>query len=305
MSNRVGLRQLRAFHAVMMGGSLTAASERLNLSQPTISKQLTALENALQIKLFDRRSGTPVSPTPNGVEFFKAIEATISGLDNLGAIARDIAGHGRRRIRIAATPPVLNSLPFTSGLSRFTLKNPDIQIALEARSRVEIEDWAARQEIDLAFALLPSSNSALLAEPLLDTRAVAVMHRDHPLAGKPMISPADLTGQRLILPSRQLLRSRIDTILEREGHQIAADIESSSANTCCRLALAGAGVAICDPFSPTAYPTEDLVVRNWEPAVRLTYGVIRHKGSEQEPTTQSLLAIMRCALGNFALPLSG
>ena len=83
MSNRLGLRQLRAFHAVMTGGSITAAAEKLHLSQPTISKQLTALEGALNLKLFERGSGSAATPTRQGVAFFKAIEATIAGLDSI------------------------------------------------------------------------------------------------------------------------------------------------------------------------------------------------------------------------------
>lgn len=304
MSNRIDLRQLRAFHAVLTGGSVTAASERLNLGQPTISKQLTALEEALKIKLFDRRSGTPVSPTVTGIEFFKAIESTISCLDNLETIARDITECGRRRIRIAATPPILNSQPFMDGLSRFMSMFPEIKLALEARSRVEIEDWAIRGEVDVAFALLPSIHTALITEPFVSTYAVATMHYQHALAHEDDVTMERLSGHKLILPSRQPLRTRIDMTLEREGHQIYADIESSSANNCCRLALAGLGIALCDPFSPTAFETDKLVVKPWSPRVRLSYGMIRNGMVENEPVFDTLLDIMKEEFARF-MPADG
>lgn len=52
MGQRFRLLQLRAFHAVMIGGSVTAAADRLNLTQSAITKLLTAREQALQSRLF-------------------------------------------------------------------------------------------------------------------------------------------------------------------------------------------------------------------------------------------------------------
>ena len=182
MANRIGLRQLRAFHAVMVTGSIGAAAERLNLTQPAISKQLSGLEHALDIRLFNRRSGRATTPTQEGVDYYKAIETTIAGLEDLAPIARTIRAGGRKRIRFAATPPVMNS-------------------------------------------------ARLLA------------------------------GHTAILPSRQTLRSRIDAELERSGAVVTAELECSSALTCCRMAAAGLGVPVCDAFSPTAFSPADLATR--------------------------------------------
>jgi len=293
MSNRVGLRQLRAFHAVMMCGSVSAAAERLNLTQPAISKQLSSLEFALGIRLFQRRSGSAMTPTREGLEFFRAAEATISGLEDLQTIAREIVERGRRRVRVAATPPLLNSAPLMLALQRFTAAQPNVHIALESRSRLDIEDWLVNRQIDFALALLPASNPALRTEALAETRVIAAMSPDHPLARYEELTPELLEGHRVILTSRQPMRTLIDGVLQRLDHGLSADLEVSSALTCCRLAASGLGVALCDPFSPTAFEADALVIRRWAPEVRLTYGLLMPGDTTPDDETATLLAEIR------------
>src|SRR3546814_13600073 len=57
--------QLRAFHAVATEGSFTKAARALRVTQPTISSQVKALEEAYGVRLFDRR-GRAVITTPQG-----------------------------------------------------------------------------------------------------------------------------------------------------------------------------------------------------------------------------------------------
>lgn len=291
MMNRLGLRQLRAFHAVMTGGSVTAAAERLNLTQPAISKQLTALEDSLGLRLFHRRSGRAATPTRAGVEFFRAIEPTMVGLEEIGTIAETIADSGRNRLRVAATPPLINSAPLMSALARFTEKMPGATLSLEPRHRLEIEDWVASRRIDLALALLPIGHPGLQEIPLVETRVVAVAAHGHPLASCKTVTPSDLSGIPLILPSRQPLRTRIDALLQYTGKTLVPTYEATSAITAARLAASGLGVAICDPFSPTAF--DGLSVVPWAPDVPLVYGAIFGKGQELEPAAEVLLDLIR------------
>lgn len=302
MSNRLGLRQLRAFHAVMVTGGVTPAAERLNLTQPAISKQLSALEHALGLKLFHRRSGRATVPTPQGVEFYRAIEATITGLDEIGTIASNISANTMRRLRVAATPPLINSAPLMTAVETFLGDQGDTHISLEPRHRLEIEDWVAARQIDLALALLPSNHPALTSLSLTDTCAVAVMRADHPLVSETTITPAQLAGERVILPSRQPLRTRIDADLRSADADLEVGLEASSAITCCRMAAAGLGVAICDPFSPTAFPGTAIVTRPWSPPVSLTYGVLFNGTQDMDPLAESLLDCIKSVFERWSAP---
>ncbi|MCJ7873439.1 LysR family transcriptional regulator [Phaeobacter sp. J2-8] len=300
MTKRLGLRQLRAFHAVIVTGSVTAAAERLNLTQPAISKQLSDLEHAIRLRLFDRRSGRAATPTQQGLDFFRAIEATIVGLEEIETIASDIEHRNTTRIRIAATPPLINSAPLMAATSRFIADHPDVRIALEPRHRIEIEDWVVARHIDLALALLPSNHPGLTETPLVETRAVVVMPADHRLAAQETVSPEDIQDDRLILPSRQPLRTRIDAALNKAGLHVSAQLESSSAITCCRMAASGLGVALCDPFSPTSFVGSGLITRPWRPEVHLTYGILQSKQHALDNRTKRIMSYLKVEFERFA-----
>lgn len=293
MSDRIGLRQLRAFHAVMMTGSIGAAAERLHLSQPAISKQLTALEHALHLHLFHRRSGRETTPTPDGIAYYRAIESTILALEDLEPIARNIRDGRRNRIRIAATPPLINSAPLMEAVARFLETNPDVQISLEPRHRLDIEQWVVTRQIDIALALLPGNHPDLTSVPFVETHAVVALRRDHPLAELTRITPDDLISESVILPSQQPLRVKIDAALDAVNTIMRPTHEATSATTCCRMALTGLGVAICDPFSPTAFGSGDLVTRPWHPTVALTYGVLVNHSPRSDDMSAELMELLR------------
>ena len=277
MDNRIGLRQLRAFHAVMTTGNVTAAAQNLNLTQPAVSKQRTALEHSLGSTLFHRKSGSATSATREGIAFFKASEATISGLEDLLMIARDIATNSQRRLRIAATPPIINSHHMMQAIKNFRRDYEDIQISFEARARIDIEDWVVRRQVDFAVALLPASTPGLSARKLVDTSAVVAMAPDHVLSGEDVLTPETVQGHQVILPSRQLLRCRIEEALKASGETLQVGMEASSSLTCCHMAASGLGVAICDPYSPSTFPQSILTVRAWQPEVPLSYGALMPK----------------------------
>lgn len=302
--NRLSLGQLRALHAVMMTGSIAAAAERLNLTQPAISKQLSNLEHGLDLRLFNRQSGRTATLTQQGIDFFKAIEGTIAGLEEVEAVADGVRSGGRRRIRIAATPPLINSAPMMRALAQFQQAFPDVFVSLEPRHRLEIEDWVATRQIDIALALLPTNHPRLREIPFIETEAVAVMRRDHPLAKQRELRLADLEDHKLILPSRQPLRAHMDLEMGQRGVTAQADLESSSAITCCRMAAAGLGVALCDPFSVTAFEGSGIVARTWRPRVTLTYGAAVNRSVKLDETLETLTAHLASEFGNGNKPAS-
>ncbi|MGH6719810.1 MAG: LysR family transcriptional regulator, partial [Alphaproteobacteria bacterium] len=96
--------QLRAFHAVARDGGFTAAARRLGLTQPALTVQVRALEQAFQVELFHRR-GKSVRLTRVGEELYEMtrriflVEREVE--DFLGAEG----GLRRGRVRIAADGP--------------------------------------------------------------------------------------------------------------------------------------------------------------------------------------------------------
>ena len=291
MSSNITLRQLRAFQAVMTTGSVTAAAEKLHLTQPALSKQLTGLEEVLNLRLFHRRSGMTITPTREGVAFYKAIEATLDNIANLPVLAEEVARNNKRRLRFVSTPPLLNSPYIMSAVKRFAARLPDVRLALEQRNRLEIEDWVTSRQVDLAFALLPSENPLTTGRPCVDTEAVAVVAATHPLAGREEVSLAELARERLILPNRQPLRYRIDAMFP--GETLDVVVETTSSISLAPTAATGIGVAVCEPFSPSIFTDRNIRILRIRPAIPLTYGILLPRGFSVDPLVDTLIELIR------------
>lgn len=67
-------RQLEIFRAVVVSGSITKASHRIDLSQPSISQQLAKLEESLGVQLINRNRAGSVSLTPAGEYWYRAAQ---------------------------------------------------------------------------------------------------------------------------------------------------------------------------------------------------------------------------------------
>jgi DNA-binding transcriptional LysR family regulator len=81
-------RQLETFLSIARLGSLRAASDEMGISQPTVSKQLLALERKLGITLFHRKRGSSAQLTDQGRRLLQQAEETLTGQTRLGNKSR-------------------------------------------------------------------------------------------------------------------------------------------------------------------------------------------------------------------------
>lgn len=279
------LRQLRAYRAVMSLGSIAKAAETLNLTQPALSKQIAALEHTLSLNLFERRRGGPMVPTSEGMLFYKSIESTLFGLDAIADTARGIAETGNRRLTIVGTPPILNSRPFAEALTKTRENYPNLRYMLELRTRIEVESLVVNRHADVGFGLMTTGYPDLREEVIAESCVMVVMAASHPLAGKQVIQWSDLSSTTIIIPNRQPLRDRINSLLP----EVSAVFEVSSSQTGCNLAVAGVGVALSDPFSPTIFDQSVLCVIPLQPRIELQYGALMPNNAQRNEPLAELI----------------
>src|SRR3546814_9943279 len=124
----MNFKQVEAFRAVMLSGSMTAAAESLHTSQPNISRLVAQLERSAGFKLFERVAGR-LLPTAEGAALFADVERAFIGLHSLERSAQNIRLAGTGRLRIAAVPLLsLNVLPRV--VRRFRQEKPEVAIQL-------------------------------------------------------------------------------------------------------------------------------------------------------------------------------
>lgn len=120
--------KVRIFHAVAEAGSFTRAGEELNLSQSAVSRQISALEEALKVPLFHRHARGLVL-TEQGEILYRAAHDMANGMANIATMLTDSREKPSGELRITATVG-LGSAWLTPRLKDFVELYPDINVRL-------------------------------------------------------------------------------------------------------------------------------------------------------------------------------
>ncbi|QDL93335.1 LysR family transcriptional regulator [Paroceanicella profunda] len=102
-------RQISAFQEVMRNGSLTAAAEYLDISQPAVSRLIKELEGNVGFALFTRH-GARIVPTAAAHNLWEVVERSFLGMDHIRNTAQQIRAGGNTSLSIAAAPVFATTL---------------------------------------------------------------------------------------------------------------------------------------------------------------------------------------------------
>lgn len=135
----------RIFVAVADEENITRASEKLNISQPAITKQIKNLENQLSIKLFERKS-KGVALTNEGKKIYEKLKNPIEELNKIDAQI------GKEKIINIGTHNHMGGLIFGQAINQYTLKYPNVNLNLICEEIDELLKKLKSKEIDIVFA---------------------------------------------------------------------------------------------------------------------------------------------------------
>lgn len=135
----------RIFVAVADEENITRASEKLNISQPAITKQIKNLENQLSIKLFERKS-KGVALTNEGKKIYEKLKNPIEELNKIDAQI------GKEKIINIGTHNHMGGLIFGQAINQYTLKYPNVNLNLVCKEMDELLRKLKNKEIDIVFA---------------------------------------------------------------------------------------------------------------------------------------------------------
>ncbi|MBK8740997.1 MAG: LysR family transcriptional regulator [Betaproteobacteria bacterium] len=197
-------RQIETFRAVMITGSFTVAAEMLRTSQPTTSRVISELAEAVGFALF-RRQGRRVTPTADGRALFESVEAHYRGLEEIEVAAARIRRFDGASLRIASvTSMALSLLPVA--IDAFRRELPHVPITVSSGNHDTILGQLVNRQCDLGLAIMPDVPLEVDAHPIARVQVVAVLARDNPLASREGISMPDLAKMPLIMVARHLSR---------------------------------------------------------------------------------------------------
>lgn len=194
---------IRAFAAVMRSGSLTRAADELGQTQPTLGRQIRALEAELGETLFDR---LPSGLVPR--------ERALALYERAQAMEEAAAGFARAFARmpeaLSGTVRVTSSEAFGTAvlprlLAPFTAANPAISIEVVA-ANVTLN--LMRREADIAVRFVRPEQPDVITQRLGEVELGLFAHRDHLATHGMPESFADLARFRLVGPDRDEIALR-------------------------------------------------------------------------------------------------
>ena len=170
---RIDWNLLRAFTAVLEQGSLTRAAERLGSSQPTLSRQIAALEAQAGAPLFERAARRLV-PTALGQALAEPAARMLAAAQAMAQAAEGAARGLRGSVRITASE-VVSTQVLPPLLLQLAQAHPEIQVELVASDRV---DNLLQREADIAVRMLRPTQGGVLTRHLADWPLGFFVHRD-------------------------------------------------------------------------------------------------------------------------------
>jgi DNA-binding transcriptional LysR family regulator len=186
----VTLNQLSSFLAVAREGSVSAAAEKLYVTQPSISAAVSALSKELGVELTER-VGRGVGLTAAGTAF-RPYAADVLGLIDQGKkAAREAADVSMRSLRIVAVATAAEFV-VPSLLRAFTTSHPEINLTLEVANRDSVFDRVLEHEVDVAIAGRPPDDERIAGEAFLPNELALITAPGDPLATERPVRPEEL-----------------------------------------------------------------------------------------------------------------
>ena len=255
--------KLRIFHAVAEAGSLTAAGDRLHLSQSAVSRQIRALEESLDTVLFHRHARGLIL-TEQGELLHDATSAMNRRLDTAAARIRDSREEVFGELRVTTTTG-FGTLWLVPRLPKLYARYPDLKIDLMLEERVL--DLPMR-EADLAIRMKEPSQADLIRKRL-NTVRMRLYAMPSYLEGRGTPKRlADLSQHRLISQATRSTQVSAGEMLVQSLHAVGI-LSTLTVNNYFGVlqgVLAGLGIGVLPDYVIRDFPTMVRVLGDVESA---------------------------------------
>lgn len=206
---RLKLRHLKLVVAIAEEGTMAAAADRLDVSQPVVSRSLQEVEGIVGLQLFVRGRGG-VTPTPAGVHFLRHAQGILTELKlasrDLNAVAQGKVGRVVVGTGMAGIDPLL-----PLAVDSFHAESPEVVVSIHEAPPGELLAALLHGSVDLVIgrSVPHHLSDQLRVKPLYIERLVPAVSIEHELAKTQGLKLEDLTKHRWVVPDERTA-ARID-----------------------------------------------------------------------------------------------
>lgn len=273
----------KIFLKVIELGGLTKAAEQLGYTQSAVSHAINALESETGLRLITR-SRAGVRLTPDGERLMPYAQKIVDAKDAFAEAVAAIHGLETGCVRIGAfTSVAVHWLP--GMIKQYQAEYPNIELSMLNGDYHDISQWFADGSIDIGFVTKETNISGYEYIPLREDKLLAVLPKNHRLAGADIISAADLAGEpfiSLLENSDQDARG----VLENAG--IKVDVKFTTKDDYAIIAMVeqGLGVSIMPELLLEGH-SDGICVAEIEGGRKRTIGLAVSSAGASSPCVQS------------------
>lgn len=283
------LYQLRSFVAIAEMGQLTRAAEKLHISQPALSAQLRALEDALEIPLFER-TPTGMVPTAGGRKLLRAANKVLAAASALQNEARIIKGKvaGKASIGTLSDPDFIRLGEF---MNETVARYPLLQLDLHQEVTGVALERVASGELDASYYYGDISNPLIAGLPLRDMVYCVAAPADwcerlksagwSEIAAMPWIIPPAISSHHKL----------VRTMLHEHGVDAGNVVEADHETVVSSLVVAGLGLALMrEDLAMEKVAAGEVCVWN-DVRINTTMWFIYQRERRNDPVIRALVSI--------------
>lgn len=284
------LRHLKIFICVADSGGMTAAAEKLYVSQPTVSQAIAELERYYGVRLFERLS-QKLYITDDGKRMLSYARHIIESFADMEDAMKHVRENARLNIgcSVSVGTYLLNEL---LDAAEENLKKCQVNVTVDNTSTIEKLVLANTVDIGIVEGIV--TNSELVITPICQDALVLVCGKTHHLAEKKTISLSELEGENFISREKGSAdRNQLEQLLEKQNITLNRCWHCTNTETIKNAVMHGRGLAVLSSMLVTQECARgDLVILHAPglPVVR-TIHLIYHKNKYISPRIQVILDI--------------
>lgn len=222
----MSIRHLRIFIMVASLKNMSAAAEKLFITQPSVSQAIKEIEQYYGVKLFERLS-KKLYLTESGEYLLRYAIHIVQSFDEMENMMRNKSDNIALRIGASIT---VGSCLLNQILNQLEEKNNKITTQIYVRNTREIEKMLLDSELDVALVEGTVTSKDLISKPVYQDKLIIVVGKGHKFYNRDEISIKELQGEDII--SREEgsgSKTIFDNILK--SNQIEVNIKWSSTDT--------------------------------------------------------------------------
>jgi DNA-binding transcriptional LysR family regulator len=236
------IQVLKVFCDVVLHRGFSRAARANRLTQSAVSQMVKRLEERLGVHLLNR--DRPPSLTEEGQRFFDGCKPLVDQYFELEASIKQSPDTLTGTVRVAAIYSVgLGDMG--KYVEDFQLKHLGARIHVEYLHPDKVYEKVLDGTADFGLVSFPRLSRELLAHPWRDEEMVLACAPRHPLAGRLLVRPAELEGEKYIGFDRALIiRKEVDRFLRDQGVTVEVTLEFDNIDSIKKAVEIGAGVAL-------------------------------------------------------------